>query len=305
MELTEEQADQVGTTTTESVDPRYADLDLMSTTDIVTAMNEAEAEVPAAISKQIPQISAAIDAISAGMASGGSLYYVGAGTSGRLGVLDASECPPTFSSDPSQVVGIIAGGDHALRNAIEGAEDDYDAGYQTLKACNLGTNDSVVGIAASGRTPYVLGAVAAAKEAGAVTVGISNNPGTALSAAVDFPIEVVVGPEVLSGSTRLKSGSAQKQVLNMISTASMVRLGKTYGNLMVDVSASNQKLLVRARNLVMRITGCSKDQADRALEEAGGSVKVAAVMLARQINAPEAEGLLEQAGGVMREALKA
>lgn len=304
MELTEEQAKQVSTTTTESVDPRYADLDLMSAEEIVTAMNKADEEVPRAIARQVPRISAAIDAISSGMSRGGRLFYVGAGTSGRLGVLDASECPPTFSSDPSQVVGIIAGGDDALRNAIEGAEDDYQAGYEAIQQFELCANDSVVGIAASGRTPYVLGAVASGAVAGAITVGISNNAGAALSDAVDYPIEVVVGPEVLSGSTRLKSGSAQKQVLNMISTASMVLLGKTYGNLMVDVSATNQKLLVRARNLVMRITGCEQEAAEDALKLANGSVKVACVSLIRQVDTEQARKQLAESGGVMRKALE-
>ena len=303
MELIVEQAEAISEATTESVDPRYADLDLLSTQQIVAAMNQAEMEVPRAIEEAIPQITAAIDAIAAGMNEGGRLFYVGAGTSGRLGVLDASECPPTFSSDPSQVVGIIAGGEEALRNAIEGAEDDYQAGYEAVKKFELRATDAVVGIAASGRTPYALGAVAAGREAGATTVGISNNSPAVLSDAVDFPIEVVVGPEVLSGSTRLKAGSAQKQVLNMISTATMVRLGKTYGNLMVDVSASNKKLQVRARNLVMRVTGCDKRAAEDALALADGSVKVASVAILREVSPATARELLEEHGGNMRAAL--
>lgn len=294
----------VGTTTTESVEPRYANLDLLSTEDLVRTMNEADMQVPLAVSSQVPMIARAVNAIAAGMENGGRLFYVGAGTSGRLGVLDASECPPTFSSDPSQVVGIIAGGDYALRHAAEGAEDDYLDGYETLKGFDLNSRDSVVGIAASGRTPFVLGALAAASEAGATTIGLSNNPDSAISAEVSYPIEVVVGPEVLSGSTRLKSGTAQKMVLNMISTATMVRLGKTYGNLMVDVSATNEKLEERARNLVVRITGCNREEAQRALDASGGSVKVASVCLLLEIEPDEARAVLQTAGGSMRRALK-
>lgn len=305
MELNAEQNKEIAKATTESVDPRYENLDLMTTGEVVQAMNEADMQVPIAVSKALPQITEAVDAISAGMRKGGRLFYAGAGTSGRLGVLDASECPPTFSSDPSQVVGIIAGGDDALRNAIEGAEDDFNAGFDELQKYDLGENDTVVGIAASGRTPFALGAVAAGNEAGATTVGISNNENTELSRAANIAIEVVVGPEIVSGSTRLKSGTAQKQVLNMLSTATMVQLGKTYGNLMVDVSASNKKLELRARNLVMKITDCDADTADRALAEAEGSVKVAAVSLLKGIDASTARTLLNENEGVMRATLEA
>ncbi|WP_099333120.1 N-acetylmuramic acid 6-phosphate etherase [Actinomyces minihominis] len=303
MKLNAEHENQISTSITESVDPRYAELDLLPTEDLVQAMNEAEMEVPVAVSKVIPQIAAAVDAISAGMKKGGRLFYAGAGTSGRLGVLDASECPPTFSSHPDQVVGIIAGGDDALRNAIEGAEDNFDEGYQALRAYDLTSNDTVVGIAASGRTPFALGAVTAGKDAGATTVSISNNSPAELSKVVDFPIEVVVGPEIITGSTRLKSGSSQKQVLNILSTATMVRLGKTYGNLMVDVSASNLKLEVRARNLVMRITECDQETAEKTLAASGGSVKIASVALLRGITPEEAVALLDANDGVMRAAL--
>lgn len=290
--------------TTESVDPRYADLDRMATSQIVVAMNDAEMEVPRAVRAAIPQVVAAIDAVSDGMLAGGRLFYVGAGTPGRLGVLDASECPPTFSSDPGQVVGIIAGGHDALTTAAEGAEDDADAGYAALAAHDLTAQDSVVGITASGRTPFVLGAVRAARDAGAISVGISSNAGSALSALVDHPIEVVVGPEVITGSTRLKAGSAQKQILNMISTVCMVRLGKTYGNLMVDVSATNHKLRLRARNLVMRITGHDEVSAAEALAACDGRVKVAVVALLRGVDARDALLILERAGGSLRAALE-
>lgn len=289
--------------TTEAVDPRYADLDRMGTSEIVAAMNEAEMEVPRAVHASIPGISAAIDAISHGMCAGGRLFYAGAGTPGRLGVLDASECPPTFSTPPDRVTGIIAGGPAALTTAIEGAEDDFQAGHDEVAAYGLGPQDSLVGISASGRTPFVLGAVQAAREAGAVSVGLSCNAGAELSAAVDHPIEVVVGPEIISGSTRLKAGSAQKQVLNMISTVCMVRLGKTYGNLMVDVSATNHKLEVRAKDLVMRIAHCDESTARNALAASGGSVKIAVVSLVCDLDADRARELLDRSGGSLRAAL--
>lgn len=305
MALSDDFEDRIAASTTESVDPRYANLDLMETEEIVEAMNRADREVPLAIEKVIPQIAQAIDMISSGMQQGGRLVYVGAGTSGRLGVLDASEIPPTFSAEPGQVIGIIAGGDYALRHAIEGAEDDFDAGYASAKELDLSPVDTLVGIAASGRTPYVLGAVAAATEAGARTVGISNNSPSELGQVVEIPIEVVVGSEIVTGSTRLKSGTSQKQILNMLSTGAMIRLGKTYGNLMVDVSATNKKLEVRARKLVQRITGCDGKTAEAALAAAGGSVKVASVALLGDMSASRASALLNQHGGVMRAALDA
>lgn len=290
--------------TTEMVDPRYRDLDLMSTDEMVQAMNEAEAEVPRAVARAHSAISGAVDAIAERLARGGRLIYVGAGTPGRLGVLDASECPPTFSTDPAMVRGIIAGGQAALTSAIEGAEDDEEAGAADLLAAGLSADDAVVGISASGRTPYVLGAMRAAREAGAVTVGVSSNAGARLSAAVDHPIEVIVGPEIISGSTRLKAGSAQKQVLNMLSTLSMVKLGKTYGNLMVDVSATNQKLQVRAQNLVMEITGVDVETARTALDHAGLEVKTAIVCLVREVMPEQARELLAAHGGFLRAALE-
>ncbi|QTX04079.1 N-acetylmuramic acid 6-phosphate etherase [Agromyces archimandritae] len=305
MEFKAERAATTMNGTTEASDERYRDLDLLPLDSVLSAMNEAEMSVPLAVRGEIPRIAAAIRAISAGLKGGGRLIYIGAGTSGRLGVLDASECPPTFSSDPTQVVGLIAGGDLALRNAIEGAEDDADAGAATVLGLQLTQADTVVGIAASGRTPYVLGAIAAATQAGATTVGISNNSGSELSSLVDYPIEVEVGPEVLTGSTRLKAGSAQKQVLNMISTATMVQLGKTYGNLMVDVSASNDKLRQRALNLVKTITGRSDDVAEAALAEADGSVKVAAVAIVNDCSTDDARVLLDRHDGNLRAALEA
>lgn len=288
------------TLTTEMVDPRYSDLDLWTTAQMVSAMNEAEADVHSAVGRANAQITAAIDAISAGLARGGRLFYVGAGTPGRLGVLDASECPPTFSTDPGMVRGLIAGGAPALTSAIEGAEDDYQAGYQEIMALNVTGNDAVVGITASGRTPYVLGAVAAAAECGAMTGGISCNQGAELSALVSHPIEAVVGPEIIAGSTRLKAGSAQKQILNMISTLCMVKIGKTYGNLMVDVSASNEKLQVRAQNLVMRIAGVDVERATAALAACDGDVKTAVVCIVRDVKPVTARDILAAGGGILR-----
>lgn len=293
----------LGSATTESVDPRFADLDLLSTREIVTVMNHAEMDVPRAVERALPQISTAIDAISTRMARGGRLIYVGAGTSGRLGVLDASECPPTFSSEPWQVLGIIAGGDRALRHAIEGAEDDASCGRTDILQTAPTEDDSIVGITASGRSPYVLGAITAAREIGAATIGIACNEGSALARLAEFPIEAVVGPEVLTGSTRLKAGSAQKQILNMISTTAMIKLGKSYGNLMVDVQASNQKLKARAQDLVIRITGCDSQTAADALARCEGRVKVAVVSIAHNVGAAQARAILASAGGVLRTAL--
>lgn len=299
------QADALDGFTTEMVDPRYRDLDLMTTDEMVRAMNEAEAEVPRAVAAASPALSAAVDAVAAQLAAGGRLLYVGAGTPGRLGVLDASECPPTFSTEPWMVQGIIAGGPAALTSAIEGAEDDEDAGRRDLDELGVNATDAVVGISASGRTPYVLGAMRAARAVGAVTVGVSSNEDSLLSAATQFPIEVVVGPEIISGSTRLKAGSAQKQVLNMLSTLSMVKLGKTYGNLMVDVSATNRKLEIRAQNLVREITGADVETARAALAAADQEVKTAIVCITRDVDALTARGLLAEADGFLRRALEA
>lgn len=285
---------------TETVDPRYRDLDLLSTTEMVQAMNRAESEVPRAIAAATDAIGAAIEAVSERLRRGGRLIYVGAGTSGRLGVLDASECPPTFSTDPEMIRAIIAGGTPALTTAIEGAEDDVELGAADLMALSPTEADAVVGISASGRTPYVLAALRAATAVGALTVAISNNSDTELSKAADLPIEVVVGPEIISGSTRLKAGSAQKQVLNMLTTLSMVKLGKTYGNLMVDVAATNHKLEIRAQNLVMRITGVGPDEATEALAKADYEVKTAVVCIVRGVTPSEARAMLAEHGGFLR-----
>ena len=289
---------------TEEIDPRFSNLDEMSIGELCNVMNEADALVPDAIAKVLPQIEKAIEAIVERMSRGGRLIYIGAGTSGRLGVLDASECRPTFSVTDDQVLGLIAGGDRALRFAIEGAEDDPQLAKKDLAHFNLNERDVLVGLAASGRTPYVIGAIEYAKEIGALTVAITCNPNSKLGKLVEHPIEVDVGPEILTGSTRLKSGTAQKLVLNMISTISMIRLGKTYGNLMVDLQATNEKLKDRAIRILEQTTQASRTTIEQTLVEAGNSVKVALIMLMRGVGASKAKELLIKAGNQVRQALK-
>ncbi|MGI5291796.1 N-acetylmuramic acid 6-phosphate etherase [Nonomuraea polychroma] len=288
---------------TEQSDPRYSQIDRLPTEQIARLMNQADAAVPAAVAVAIPSISGAIDAISARMAQGGRLLYVGAGTSGRLAVLDASECPPTFGTDPSLVQGIIAGGPDALTRSVEGAEDDAEAGAAALKDLAVGPLDSVVGVSASGRAPFVLGALAEAAVRGALTVSLSCNEGAPLSAAAEHAIEVVVGPEVVTGSTRLKAGTAQKLVLNMISTICMVKLGRTYGNQMVEMSAMNSKLAGRALRMVSDITGADDETAGAALDAAGGQTKVAVLMIQHGLDADAARALLTSHGERLSDAL--
>ena len=289
--------------TTERRNPRTMQLDIMSELEIVTVMNEEDARVPLAIAKKLPQIAQAAHWAAEAFAQGGRLFYMGAGTSGRLGVLDAAECPPTFGVDPGMVVGLIAGGEKAFIKAVEGAEDDRALGQSDLEAHNLTAKDVVIGIAASGRTPYVLGGLAYARSVGCRTAAIACNPGSAVGKAADLAIEVEVGPEVLTGSTRLKSGTAQKLILNMISTASMVRAGKAYQNLMVDVMQTNEKLHVRAENIVIDATGVERAEARRAIDAAGGSVKCAITMLLAGCDADEARRRLDEAKGHVRAAI--
>jgi N-acetylmuramic acid 6-phosphate etherase len=289
---------------TERVDPRYASIDRASVAELASLMNEADATVPLAVRAALPQIVPAIEAVARRMRGGGRLLYVGAGTPGRLGVLDASECPPTFSTPPDLVRGLIAGGEPAVFAAQEGVEDDGDAGRAVIAAEGVGPADSVVGITASGRTPYVLAAIGEARARGALTVGMSCNPGTALSAAAEHAIEVVVGPEVVAGSTRLKAGTAQKLVLNMFSTIAMVQLGKTYGNLMVDLDATNAKLRERAVRMVRTVTGASRDRAEEALQASGMRVKLAILRLERGLDADEASARLAATGGRLRDVLE-
>ncbi|KUL27217.1 N-acetylmuramic acid 6-phosphate etherase [Streptomyces regalis] len=289
--------------TTEAFRPELAEIDRLPTLDIARLMNGEDAAVPNAVAPCLPEIAAAIDATADRMAQGGRLVYAGAGTAGRLGVLDASECPPTFNTAPSQVIGLIAGGPEAMVTSVEGAEDSKELARADLDALAIGSLDTVVGISASGRTPYAIGAVEHARAQGALTIGLACNPGSALGAAADHGIEIVVGPELLTGSTRLKAGTAQKLVLNMLSTITMIRLGKTYGNLMVDVRASNDKLRARSRRIVALATGAQDTDIERALTEAGDEVKTAILVLLADVDGATATRLLEESGGHLRAAL--
>jgi N-acetylmuramic acid 6-phosphate etherase len=295
---------ELGRLTTEAIDPSMDDLDLRSTEALVHAMNAQDAIVPAAVALAAPAIAQAVDGTAERMRRGGRLIYVGAGTSGRLGVLDASECAPTFGVEPGLVVGIIAGGDAALRGAIEAAEDGIDQGREAIVELDAGPDDTVVGIAASGRTPFVIGALKQANDAGSLTIALACNAGSAIGHVAAITIEVVLGPEFIAGSTRLKSGTAQKLVLNMLSTLTMVRLGKTYGNIMIDLQVTNAKLHARAQRTVMAVTGCHATEASEALDEADGSAKVATLMLLAGTGAPEARRRLNAHDGVLRAALE-
>ncbi|MDE6107411.1 MAG: N-acetylmuramic acid 6-phosphate etherase [Oscillospiraceae bacterium] len=289
--------------TTERRNSATMNLDTMTALEIATVMNQEDRNVPLAIEKALPQIAQAIEAVEAAFQKGGRLFYTGAGTSGRLGVLDASECPPTFGVPGDMVVGLIAGGDRALRFPIEGAEDDKVQGRKDLEEQRLTEKDVLVGIAASGRTPYVIGGLEYANSLGCKTVSIACNKESAVGKVAQIAIEVEVGPEVLTGSTRLKSGTAQKLILNMISTGAMVRTGKAYQNLMVDVVQSNEKLQVRAENIVMEATGVERSKAREAIDAAGGSVKTAITMILASCDMEEALALLEKSGGKVREAI--
>ncbi|MEO8907875.1 MAG: N-acetylmuramic acid 6-phosphate etherase [Microbacteriaceae bacterium] len=295
---------QLADLTTESVDESLRDLDRLPTGDLVQAMNAQDALVHSAVGRLGPVIADTVDAITARMRTGGRLIYIGAGSSGRLGVLDASECPPTFGTDPALVVGLIAGGDSALRTAVEGAEDDPSGGVQSLTDVALTAADTVVGISASGRAPFVIGALEYAKEVGALTVAVACNEHSSIGALADFAIEVVVGPEFVAGSTRLKSGTAQKLVLNMLSTLTMIRLGKTYGNIMVDLKASNKKLQARAVRTIMSIAGVDASTAANALDAAHGSTKEALMSVMTGLPADQAHEVLLRYGGHLRAALE-
>ncbi len=289
---------------TEQSNPESRDLDELSMLPLLEIMNAADAQVAAAVAGEIPRIAAAVQAIATALESGGRLLYIGAGTSGRLGVLDAAECPPTFGVPPELVHGIMAGGERALTHAVEGIEDDPVAGARDLEASGFGQHDILLGISASGRTPYVLGAIRKAREIGAITCGISCVRDSELSRLVQYPIEPIPGPEILTGSTRLRAGTATKLVLNMISTAVMVKLGHVYGNLMVNVQPTNQKLEDRARRIIQAATGVTYDRAAELLDSGGRSVRVAIVMQKKQISREQAETLLARAKGNIREALE-
>ena len=293
----------LGELRTEQVDAKFHLLDVMSISELLSVMSESDADVPRAVAAQLTVIEKVIEGVVDRMMQGGRLIYIGAGTSGRLGVLDAAECGPTFSVDENQVLALIAGGDSALRLPAEGVEDDPQVGATDLKNINISARDAVVGIAASGRTPYVLGALAFAKSVGALAIGLSCNPQSEISKITDLTIEIDSGPELLAGSTRLKSGTAQKMVLNMISTITMIRLGKTFGNLMVDLQITNGKLRDRAIRIVEKATGASRATAEKALSESGHEVKVAILMLLLNIDADLARERLRASQNRVREAL--
>jgi len=288
---------------TETANPKTSDIDLLSSLEIVTLINDEDTGVAAAVGSQLDDIAAAVDVIVARLKQGGRLFYFGAGTSGRLGVLDASEMPPTYGTKPDLVQAFIAGGDAALRSSVEAAEDDATAGTQVIKDARVGASDVVVGIAASGRTPWVLGAIAEAKRRGAATIGLTSNPDSPLARQCEIAIAPVVGPEVVAGSSRMKAGTAQKMVLNMLSTATMIRLGKVYGNLMVDVRPTNAKLRHRAVQILQQAAGVDSDAARAALEATGFRVKPALVMIMTGVDAQEATRRLEAAEGFVRRAI--
>lgn len=277
--------------TTEQRNDKSMGLDRLSVSEIIELMNEEDRTVAESVGNSLPQIEQAIEAIVTALQQGGRLWYIGAGTSGRMGILDAAECPPTFGVEPDLVSAIIAGGQEAIRSAVENAEDDEEAGRQAVLNV-LTSKDVLVGIAASGRTPYVLGAVQAARSVGAVTVGLACNTGTLLGQAVHHPIEIYVGPEVLAGSTRLKAGTAQKMTLNMISTATMIRLGKVFGNLMVNVQATNQKLRDRVVHIIAEATGVDQATAQTYSDLAGGDARLAILMLKYKADYEEAHQAL-------------
>ena len=280
------------------------DFDRQSTRDLVGLMNAHDTAVPEAVAAEADAIAAAIDAIVLRLGRGGRLVYVGAGSSGRIAELDAGECEATFSTEPGQVVALVAGSDLQSPSEREGAEDDADQGRRAVRELGLSPEDVVVGVSASGRTPYALGALEAAAAAGAMTVALVSVPDSELARVAEHELAIVVGPEFIAGSTRLKAGTAQKLVLNTISTVAMIRLGKTYGDLMVDVRASNEKLAARARSIVRLATGASDEEVEEALADADGSAKVAVVSLLARVNACEARALLDRVGGRIGSALE-
>ncbi len=288
---------------TEARNPATENIDMLPTLDMVRLINSQDAQVPEAITAELPRIAGAIGRIAERMCLGGRLIYVGAGTSGRLGVLDAAECTPTFSTSPDLVVALIAGGERAITHSVEGAEDDAEAGAREVAALNVSERDSVVGIAASGRTPYVIGGMAEARKRGALVVSLTCNRPSPMEDLADVSIAPLTGPEVLTGSTRLKAGTAQKLVLNMLSTGVMIRLGKTFGNLMVNVQATNAKLQARARRIVEEACGITTDEAAARLDACDGQVKPAIVSTLAGVTPDEARRRLDAAGGVVRRAL--
>ncbi|ENM5778400.1 N-acetylmuramic acid 6-phosphate etherase [Vibrio mimicus] len=288
----------------EGRNPDTMDIDLLSSQEIVERLNQQDKQVPLAVEAVLPQIAQAVDKITAAFKQGGRLIYLGAGTSGRLGVLDASECPPTFGVSDQMVIGLIAGGKEAMFTAQEGAEDNATLGEHDLQQINFSSKDVLVGITASGRTPYVIGALEYANGLGATTIALSCNPDSPIAEIAQIAISPVVGPEALTGSTRLKSGTAQKLVLNMLTTASMIRLGKSYQNLMVDVRATNRKLIARAVRIVMQATDCQREEAEALLKESHNNAKLAILMHLTGMNYEQATAKLSQSDGFLRRAME-
>ncbi|AYO11025.1 N-acetylmuramic acid 6-phosphate etherase [Vibrio campbellii] len=288
---------------TECRNPASAEIDTLSTIEMLQVINQEDQRVALAVQAVLPQIAQTVDAITAAFANGGRLIYMGAGTSGRLGILDASECPPTYGTHPGMVIGLIAGGHQAILKAVENAEDNAQMGQDDLKALNLTQHDVVVGIAASGRTPYVLGGLEYAKSVGATTASIACNPECAMAEAADIAILPVVGAEVVTGSSRMKAGTAQKLVLNMLTSGAMIRSGKVFGNLMVDVEATNAKLIQRQTNIVVEATGATKEQAEKALEACERHCKTAILMILADLDAEQAKSRLAEHNGFIRAAL--
>jgi N-acetylmuramic acid 6-phosphate etherase len=297
--------EQLKNLSTEQRNPASMEIDSKSIPEILEIINTEDKKIPFAVERELPYIAKAVELVVEAFKNGGRLIYLGAGTSGRLGILDASECPPTFGTPPEMVQGLIAGGDAAIRKAVEGAEDYEENGAQDVIKANVNSNDVVCGIAASKRTPYVIGAVKKAKELGAKTLFITCVPRDTFDVpSVDVPICPYVGPEVVMGSTRMKSGTAQKLVLNMITTVSMIRLGKVYENMMIDLQMTNKKLVERSKRVVMTVTNIDYDSAEKVLEEAGGHVKTALVMILANVNAEEAGKRLQKSDGFVRYAIK-
>ncbi len=285
---------------TEQINPASVDFDTLPTEQMLAIINNEDKKVALSVEKELPRIAAAVDAIVESLSTGGRLFYTGAGTSGRLGVLDASECPPTFNVPPEMVQGLIAGGDYALRDAVEGAEDSFAKGNAELEAAGFTKDDILCGIAASGRTPYVMGSIEFAKHIGARTIGLACVPDSAVGKVVDFPIEPFPGPEVVTGSTRMKAGTATKLVLNMLTTGALVRLGYVYSNLMVNVQPKNDKLVDRAQRIIMTVARVNRAEAARAFEASGRDVRTAAVMARLKLGRDEAIERLAAAGGRLR-----
>ncbi|PQQ28783.1 N-acetylmuramic acid 6-phosphate etherase [Photorhabdus luminescens] len=290
---------------TESRNPASANIDTLPTLEMLKLINDEDKKVALAVEQTLPKIAETVDKIAEAFRQGGRLIYIGAGTSGRLGILDASECPPTYGAKPEQVVGLIAGGHQAILSAVENAEDNQQLGVNDLQALNFNAKDVLVGIAASGRTPYVLGAMAYAKSVGATVACISCNPESPMTQAADIAITPIVGPEIVTGSSRMKAGTAQKLILNMLTTGAMIRIGKVYSNLMVDVEATNAKLVERQKNIVMAATECNREQAEQALTECDGHCKTAIVMILAGISAQQAKALLEKHHGFIRPTISA